>query len=61
MLLERARQSGTELTPAEARERAVALFSQMVGALTLSRAIADAAPDLSDEVLAANRKRLKKL
>ncbi|MBN6034033.1 TetR/AcrR family transcriptional regulator [Amycolatopsis sp. 195334CR] len=61
MLLDRARQSGTELTPAEARERAVALFSQMVGALTISRAIADAAPDLSDEVLTANRRRLKKL
>jgi TetR/AcrR family transcriptional repressor of nem operon len=61
MLLERARQSGTELTPAEARERAVALFSQMVGALVLSRAIADAAPDLSDEVLTVNRRRLKKL
>lgn len=61
MLLERARQSGTELTAVEARERAVALFSQMVGALTLSRAVADAAPDLSDEVLAVNRRRLKKL
>jgi TetR/AcrR family transcriptional regulator, transcriptional repressor for nem operon len=60
MLLDRARQSGAELTPAEARERAVALFSQMVGALTLARAVADAAPDLSDEVLAVNRRRLKK-
>ncbi|SDP41589.1 transcriptional regulator, TetR family [Lentzea jiangxiensis] len=61
MLLDRARQSGTELGPAEARERAVAMFSQMVGALVLSRAVADAAPDLSDEVLAVNRRRLKKL
>lgn len=61
MLLERARQFGIELGAAEARERAVALFSQMVGALMLSRAIADAAPDLSDEVLAVNRRRLKKL
>ncbi|WP_254896850.1 TetR/AcrR family transcriptional regulator [Amycolatopsis sp. Hca4] len=60
MLLDRARQSGTELTPAEARERAVALFSQMVGALTLSRAVADAAPALSNEILAVNRKQLKK-
>ena len=33
----------------------------MVGALVLSRAIADAAPDLSDEVLTVNRRRLKKL
>jgi TetR/AcrR family transcriptional regulator, transcriptional repressor for nem operon len=59
MLVERGRESGNELAPAEARERAVALFSQMVGALLLSRAIADAAPELSDEVLAANRRRLK--
>ncbi len=61
MLLERARQSGEELTPAEARERAVVLFSQMVGALMVSRAVAEADPALSDEVLAVNRKRLKKL
>jgi TetR/AcrR family transcriptional repressor of nem operon len=59
MLIERGRESGTELAPAEAREQAVALFSQMIGALLLSRAIADAAPELSDEVLAANRRRLK--
>jgi TetR/AcrR family transcriptional regulator, transcriptional repressor for nem operon len=61
MLLDRARQSGTELAPAEARERAVAMFSQMVGALMLSRAVADAAPDLSDEVLTVSRRQLKKL
>jgi TetR/AcrR family transcriptional repressor of nem operon len=60
MLAERARQSGEELSPAEARERAVAVFSQMVGALMLSRAVAGADPALSDEVLAVNRKRLKK-
>lgn len=59
MLIECGRESGTELAPAEAREQAVALFSQMIGALLLSRAIADAAPELSDEVLAANRRRLK--
>ncbi|WP_231974235.1 TetR/AcrR family transcriptional regulator [Pseudonocardia sp. HH130630-07] len=58
MLTDRERESGGELAPAEARERAVALFSQMVGALLLSRAVADADPDLSDEVLAANRRRL---
>ncbi|MFJ5985214.1 TetR/AcrR family transcriptional regulator [Lentzea sp. NPDC092896] len=59
MLLERARQTGAELTPAEARERAVALFSQMVGAMMVARAVADADPALSDEVLTVNRKRLK--
>ncbi|MFC5061293.1 TetR/AcrR family transcriptional regulator [Actinomycetospora atypica] len=58
MLVDCGRESGTELAPAEARERAVALFSQMVGALLLSRAIADTAPELSDEVLEANRRRL---
>ena len=58
MLLERARQSGAELDPDEARERAVALFSQMVGALVVARAVADAAPELSDEVLTVNRRRL---
>ncbi|TQM43878.1 TetR family transcriptional regulator [Pseudonocardia cypriaca] len=59
MLIEYGCESGTEISPAEAREQAVALFSQMVGALLLSRAIVDVAPDLSDEVLVANRNRLK--
>ena len=59
MVLERARQAGTEPTAAEAREQAVALFSQMVGALIVSRAVAGADPALSDEILKANRKRLK--
>jgi TetR/AcrR family transcriptional repressor of nem operon len=59
MLLEYGGESGAEITPAEAREQAVALFSQMVGALLLSRAVVDVAPKLSDEVLVANRNRLK--
>ena len=59
-MLDRARQAGTAPTTAEAREEAVALFSQMVGALIVSRAVAGADPALSDEVLAANRKRLKR-
>jgi TetR/AcrR family transcriptional repressor of nem operon len=59
MLLERARQAGTEATPARAREEAVAMFSQMVGALIISRAVAEADPALSDEVLTVNRRRLK--
>ncbi|WP_305788291.1 TetR/AcrR family transcriptional regulator [Symbioplanes lichenis] len=60
MVLDRARQSGAEPTAAEAREEAVALFCQMVGALVVSRAVAEADPELSDEVLTANRRRLKK-
>ncbi|GAA4669963.1 MULTISPECIES: TetR/AcrR family transcriptional regulator [Amycolatopsis] len=59
MVLDRARQSGTELTAAEAREQAVALFSQLVGALVVSRAVAEADPRLSDEILAVNRRQLK--
>ena len=59
MVLERARQAGTEPTAAEAREQAVALFSQMVGALIVSRAVAEADPELSDEILTANRRQLK--
>jgi TetR/AcrR family transcriptional regulator, transcriptional repressor for nem operon len=37
------------------RKRAIALFSQMVGALQLSRAIAEIAPELADEVLRDGR------
>jgi TetR/AcrR family transcriptional regulator, transcriptional repressor for nem operon len=59
MVLERAHQAGTEATAAEAREQAVALFSQMVGALIVSRAVAEADPALSDEILAANRRQFK--
>jgi TetR/AcrR family transcriptional repressor of nem operon len=59
MLVDRARQSGVELDPTAAREHAIAMFSQMVGALMLSRAIVDAAPALSDEVLTVNRRQLK--
>nr|WSZ99977.1 hypothetical protein OH820_33895 [Streptomyces sp. NBC_00857] len=33
------------------RARAIALFSEMVGALLLSRAVADAGPALADEIL----------
>jgi TetR/AcrR family transcriptional regulator, transcriptional repressor for nem operon len=58
MVLERAHQAGAEPTAAEAREQAVALFSQMVGALIVSRAVAEADPALSDEILTANRKQL---
>ena len=59
MVSDRARQSGTELSAAEAREQAVALFCQMVGALVVSRAVAEADPGLSDEVLTTNRRQLK--
>nr|WP_199044719.1 TetR/AcrR family transcriptional regulator [Dyella sp. ASV24] len=37
------------------REKAIALFSQMVGALVLSRAVAEANPALADEILKDGR------
>ncbi|XUW91152.1 TetR/AcrR family transcriptional regulator [Burkholderia sp. M6-3] len=40
-------------TPEETRQDAIAAFSQMVGALVLSRAIADADPAFADEILEA--------
>lgn len=42
-------------TPAQTRRDAIAVFNQMVGALVLSRAIADTEPALADEILAAGR------
>ncbi|MEU6129394.1 TetR/AcrR family transcriptional regulator [Saccharopolyspora sp. NPDC047091] len=58
MVREAAHQEGTEPDPAESREQAVALFCQLVGALVVSRAVAAADPELSEEVLKANRARL---
>jgi TetR/AcrR family transcriptional repressor of nem operon len=60
LLLTAARQSGTKLDPRRAREQAIALFSQMVGAQLIARAVAQADPQLSDEVLTANGKALKR-
>lgn len=42
-------------TPAQTRRDAIAVLSQMVGALVLSRAIAGTEPALADEILAAGR------
>jgi TetR/AcrR family transcriptional repressor of nem operon len=39
--------------PASARERAVQLLSELVGAIILARAVAQANPSLSDEILEA--------
>jgi TetR/AcrR family transcriptional repressor of nem operon len=50
-----ARQTNTKLDVRRAREQAIALFSQMVGAQLIARAVAEADPELSDEVLASNR------
>lgn len=45
--------------PGAARARAIALFNEMVGALLLSRAVAKAAPELSDEILESGRRHLR--
>ncbi len=58
LLLSAAEQSGDALEPEHAREAAIAMFSQMVGALVISRAVAAADPKLSDEVIASTRQAL---
>ncbi|WP_337761929.1 TetR/AcrR family transcriptional regulator [Mycolicibacterium vanbaalenii] len=55
-----AKQTETKLDPRKAREQAIALFSQLVGAQLIARAVAEADPELSDEVLTANSKELKR-
>lgn len=42
----------------EKRKKAVALFSQMVGSVVLSRAVAEADPALADEILKDGRQKL---
>ncbi|MGQ7935348.1 TetR/AcrR family transcriptional regulator [Paraburkholderia sp. D1E] len=42
----------------ECRKKAIALLSQLAGTLVLSRAIADANPELADEILQDGRRRL---
>jgi TetR/AcrR family transcriptional repressor of nem operon len=44
--------------PAALRERAVQLWSEIIGGLVLARAVAEGDPALSDEILAANRHKL---
>ncbi|MFE5586831.1 TetR/AcrR family transcriptional regulator [Kitasatospora sp. NPDC056531] len=55
----RAVQEATGLSEPDAWRRALALFSQMAGALLLARAVASTDPDLSDQVLAAAREDLR--
>ncbi|WP_422743427.1 TetR/AcrR family transcriptional regulator [Mycobacterium sp. WMMD1722] len=55
-----AKQTNAKLDPRRAREQAIALFSQLVGAQLIARAVAEADPDLSDEVLTANSRELKR-
>lgn len=55
-----AKQTDAKLDARRARDQAIALFSQLVGAQIVARAIARADPELSDEVLAANSRELKR-
>jgi TetR/AcrR family transcriptional repressor of nem operon len=56
-----AHQRGTKLDSRRAREQAIGLFSQMVGTQLIARAVAQADPELSDEILSSNSKALKRL
>ncbi|MDX6345970.1 MAG: hypothetical protein QOF84_760, partial [Streptomyces sp.] len=47
------------LDEGERRARAIALFSEMAGALLLARAVADADPALADEILDSTRADLR--
>ncbi|WIB26848.1 hypothetical protein [Curtobacterium sp. MCSS17_015] len=58
LLLQRADEDGVELSPPAAREQAIAMFSQMVGALVISRAVAEPDTSLSNEILTANTRQL---
>ena len=51
-----AREDGRELSAEDARRRAVRLLSEMVGALMLARAVRDAEPELSTEILEVGRR-----
>lgn len=55
-----AKQTDAKLDARRARDQAIALFSQLVGAQIIARAIAQADPELSNEVLAANSRELKR-
>lgn len=47
-----------DMSDEDARQKAVTVFSQMVGGLLLSRAVADADPELADEILERGKRHL---
>ena len=53
--LREARERGQETDPDEARARAIRLFSELVGAMTIARAVRNVQPGLSDEILRTGR------
>jgi TetR/AcrR family transcriptional repressor of nem operon len=60
LIRDSAKQTDVKLDPRRAREQAIAMFSQLVGAQLIARAVAQADPSLSDEVLTATGKALKR-
>jgi TetR/AcrR family transcriptional repressor of nem operon len=50
-----------DVSPEEARSRAIALLSGMVGSVAIARALAKADPELSQEVLSSGREQLMRL
>jgi TetR/AcrR family transcriptional regulator, transcriptional repressor for nem operon len=49
-----------EASPLSARERAILLLAELVGAIILARAVAQANPSLSEEILRTSRRNLAK-
>lgn len=60
LLSDSASQQNAKLDSRRAREQAIALFSQLVGAQIIARAVHQADPELSEEVLSSNTKQLKR-
>lgn len=55
----RERDASDEVDPEKSRARSIALLTQIVGAIALSRAVRLADPELSDEILEVNRERVE--
>jgi len=50
-----AAEKGRQPDPSEARRRAIRLLSELVGAMTIARAVGNVQPELSDEILQSGR------
>jgi hypothetical protein len=50
-----AEEKGHEPEPGEARSQAIRLLSELIGAMTIARAVRDVQPGLSDEILQTGR------
>ena len=61
MITERAAADGVIADPEEVRRLAVTTYAELVGAMTLARAVADVDPELSDELLETSREHLRRI